>query len=67
MAEVVVKPEPISIDPVQQEVISKQLKLLLIEMLEQICLVTGRIDISDPTICSSLNAFKTVLKNLETM
>jgi len=53
---------PIAIDPVP-----KQLKFLLIEMLEHICLIAGRIDMSDPTIRNSLEAFKVVLKNLETL
>jgi len=53
---------PIAIDPVP-----KQLKLLLIEMLEHVCLIAGRIDMSDPTIRNSLEAFKVVLKNLETL
>ncbi len=59
--------DPVAVDPVPVDLISKQLKLLLIEMVEQICLVAGRIDASDPTIRTSLDAFKTVLKNLETL
>jgi len=57
--------DPAPIDPIGP--IPKELKLLLIEMLQNICLVAGRVDISDPTIRNSLDAFKVVLKNLETM
>jgi len=59
--------DPIAVDPVALDPIPKQLKLLLIEMLENVCLVAGRIDSSDPTIRASLEAFKVVLKNLETL
>jgi len=59
--------DPAPIDPIARDPIPKELKLLLIEMLQNICLVAGRVDISDPTIQSSLNAFETVLKNLETL
>ncbi len=59
--------DPAPVDPIIIDPIPKQLKLLLIEMLEHVCLVAARIDISDPTIRSSLDAFKAVLKNLETL
>lgn len=59
--------DPVDTGPVAIDPISKQLKLLLIEMLEHICLIAGRIDMSDPTIRNSLEAFKVVLKNLETL
>jgi len=59
--------DPAPVDPIIIDPIPKELKLLLIEMLENICLVAGRIDMSDPTIRVSLDAFKVVLKNLETL
>lgn len=67
MAADIIKPDPVAIDPIAIDLVPKQLKLLLIELLENVCLVASRIDASDPTILSSLDAFKTVLKNLETM
>ena len=59
--------DPAPVDPIITDPIPKQLKLLLIEMVGQISLVATRIDISDPTIRNSLNAFEIMLKNLETL
>ncbi len=63
-----VDPAPVDpIDPIARDPIPKELKLLLIEMLQNMYLVASRVDISDPTIRGSLDAFEAVLKNLETM
>ena len=59
--------DPAPVDPIIIGPIPKELKVLLIEMVEQVCLVAARIDIGDPTIRTSLDAFKVVLKNLETL
>jgi len=59
--------DPAPVDPIIIGPIPKELKVLLMEMVEQMCLVAARIDISDPTIRNSLDAFKVVLKNLETL